>query len=174
MCIVSDFDIFLIFIIRHTVFIELYIKRYGFTLGGIAGYIDGSYFDFVNITNSGNVIARDKNVSYLGGLVGKLVGAYSSYNDTRSILKGYMEGNVIGYSDVGGLIGHADAADVMGYMIGKVVIQAGDFGGENIGGLVGKLGTRTESGILKGYMSGVFIPFLKIHMFLERENLYHS
>lgn len=125
-------------------------------VGGIAGYIDGSYFDFVNITNSGNVIARDKNVSYLGGLVGKLVGAYSSYNDTRSILKGYMEGNVIGYSDVGGLIGHADAADVAGYMIGEIVIQAGDFGGENIGGLVGKMGTRTESGILKGYMSGIF------------------
>lgn len=125
-------------------------------MGGIAGYIDGAFFDFVNIKNSGNVIARNKSVSYLGGLIGKIVRAYSSYKDTRTILNGYMEGNITGYSDVGGLIGHADATDVTGYMIGDVIIQSGDFGGENIGGLVGKMGTKQTSGTLKGYMSGKF------------------
>ncbi len=135
------------------------IQNTGYVQGTkcIGGFVGATYMGTItaagNMINTGEVNASD---IYIGGIIGRL-------QDTQVVsVKGEIrnEGNVVGNSAMGGIVGYATDADakipVMAY--GDIVNQ-GDLqgtitsGSANVGGILGSFdcqeGIFSETGVIK-------------------------
>ena len=135
------------------------IQNTGYVQGTkcIGGFVGATYMGTItaagNMINTGEVNAND---IYIGGIIGRL-------QDTQVVsVKGEIrnEGNVVGNSAMGGIVGYATDADakipVMAY--GDIVNQ-GDLqgtitsGSANVGGILGSFdcqeGIFSETGVIK-------------------------
>lgn len=115
--------------------------------GGIAGKICGTVSSCVN---SGSVKSDDR---YTGGLVG-----YSSGKNSASVLNSYNTGNVSGdcskvNASIGGLVGYAQYITLRNCYSTGSVTNGPDFATNNIGAVIGRIGTSNCNYINCYYLS---------------------
>jgi len=131
------------------------ISSTGNRVGGIVGAKDNANtFDFTNLTNTGNITAKDK----VGGIAGWIRGEYGYYGlFTFTARELSNQGTIKGETQVGGLIGYIRLNNSF-YGDDNYILAMGDvtntgdvIGNNEVGGLMGYAYSDISESYLMGY-----------------------